>query len=74
MSAAMLRDESVSNIYPDPDRISERLRALHAHRSEIEGGAEGRRTRTRTRLVDPTRSAHLHIQGRMNGVRPGRLE
>lgn len=71
----MLRDESVSNIFPDPDRIYERLRALHAHASETEGGVEGRRPRTRTRLGDSTRSAPLRIRDHsMNEVWPGRQD
>jgi hypothetical protein len=49
----MLRDDSVSNFLPDPDRIDERLRALHAHESETR--ESGARHRPRTRLGDTTR-------------------
>ena len=62
MSARMLRDDSVSNFLPDPERLDERLRALHAHESETRESGARRRPRTRTRLGDTTRFNPLWIR------------
>jgi hypothetical protein len=55
ISAAMLLNDNITSFVNDFERLDERLRARHAHASEIGAGLEGRRPRTR--LSDATRSA-----------------